>query len=67
MVTQKEAMQWCGVSCDYHQWDTIEMYAMLEERGDVPRVSDITPKSSRAYATILWHTAIKLEWFDEDV
>lgn len=63
ITTQKEVIQWCHLQTGGDQSATIEMYAEYDEMDYVPRDSDVQPLDSHAYATILWHSAVKLEWF----
>lgn len=44
---------------------TIAVYASLDKQGIAPRESNVKPRDSKDYATILYHTARRLGWFDE--
>ncbi|RKZ02820.1 hypothetical protein DRQ25_18300 [Candidatus Fermentibacteria bacterium] len=64
IVTQKEVMQYCDFAAGGSQSATIALYAQYDEEGLAPRASNVKPRDSHDYATILYHTALKLGWFE---
>jgi len=65
-LRQKEAIQACHMVTDGDKEETIDLFRRLDENGDVSRESNVTPRSSKEYAQILWHTAKKRGWFNEN-
>ena len=64
MVTQKDVIQYCDLATGGDKEATIELYASYDADGIVPRNSNIRPLTSRHYACIMWHTAVKLGWIE---
>lgn len=62
MTTQKQYMV-AAVECTRSKERAIEVYAALDSAGVAPRESNVTPRDSRDYATILWHTGRRNGWF----
>ena len=65
MLTQKETIQCLHATLNGDKRKIIEMYALYDQIGEVPRKSNVCPLSSPAYACIMHHTASKLGWYKE--